>query len=152
MKGLKSLILALVLVLGAGYAHALTATGTVNVTAQVVGTCKFSVGTATLDFGQLGTGGPVTANTSLEFWCTNGTTYWVTDDDGLYETTVDAPRMFDGSANYLPYTFTYTPTNGSSTGPSTPITLSITGTVQEADYIAVPAGTYNDTVTITLSW
>ncbi len=151
MRGLKALILALVLVVGAGYAHSATTTGTVNVTATVVGTCKFTTGTTTLDFGNL-TSGDVTANTTLEFWCTMGTGYTVTDDDGLYETAPDANRMFDGGTNYIPYSFNYTPTNGTGGGVGSPITLNITGTVLESDYTAVPAGTYNDTVTITVTW
>jgi spore coat protein U-like protein len=127
---------------------------TVNVTANVVGTCKFTTDSATLDFGNLdpAVGSDVTKNTSLEFWCTKNATYTVTDDDGLYETGTDQNRMKHATlAEYIPYSFSYTPTTGSGAGKDSPLTLNISGTVLGSDYINASAGSYSDTVTMTIS-
>lgn len=127
--------------------------GTVNINAQVVGTCKFvtnaTIINVTLD---PSVGGPVTGTGSLQFWCTKGASYTVTDDDGLHESGPNQNRVKHGSLNeYIPYTFSYTPTSGTGNGPQNPITLSVSVTFAEADYVNASAGTYTDTVTITIN-
>ena len=129
---------------------------TVNVTATVVGTCLFEPisPTTTLNFGNLdpSVGSDVTANTSLEFWCTKNATYTVTDDDGLHETVSNQNRMKHATfLEYIPYSFSYTPTSGTGAGKGTSITLNISGTVRGSNYINASAGSYSDTVTMTIS-
>ncbi len=141
---------AMLLVAGvSGIAHA-SDTATVSVSATVVGTCKFNSG-GTLDFGSL-TSGDVTVNASPqpEFWCTKNTTYTITDDDGLNEVVAGTPRLSDGSGNYINYSISYTST-GTGNGVGSPRTLDLSGTVLESDYTAVPAGSYSDTITLTIN-
>lgn len=128
-------------------------TGTVNINATVVGTCKFTTNTAnisvTLD---PSVGGTVTGSGSLAFWCTKNASYTVSDDDGLYETGANLNRVFNSTANeYIPYSFSYTPTSGTGNGPQNPITLSVTASFAQTDYQNASAGTYTDTVTITVN-
>jgi spore coat protein U-like protein len=127
---------------------------TVNVSANVVGTCKFTTASATLSFSldpSVGTDVTATATPSLEFWCTKGASYTVTDDDGIYETSSGQHRMKHASLDeYIPYSFNYTPTSGTGSGPANPITLSISGTVAYDDYANASAGSYSDTVKVTL--
>ena len=153
MKKLVSLIMVLGLVLLTGVAFA--ADTTVTVTANVVGTCRFNSATSTLAFGALdpGSGGDVNASTSTTFWCTKNAAYSITDDDGLYETGPNANRMRHETTltEYIPYTFSYTPTSGTGSGVGSPTTLDISGTVTFANYQNVEAGNYEDTVVISIT-
>ena len=129
-------------------------TATVDVQANVVGTCKFMTASAILNFGNLdpAVGTDVTATTTLTFWCTKNATYTVTDDDGLHETVSNQNRMKHATfLEYIPYSFSYTPTSGTGAGKGTSITLNISGTVRGSNYINASAGSYSDTVTMTIS-
>ena len=134
-------------------------TAQVNVSAQVVGTCKFSAASTNLPFGVLPFdingnalgAGPITA--TIDFWCTKGAAYTITDDDGLWDTGVDANRMHSDTlaiAEYIDYTATYAPASGAGAGPGSPITLTVTGNVG-ATYGANSADTYSDTITLTIA-
>lgn len=127
--------------------------GTVNINATVVGTCKFTTNTANINVSlDPSTGGTVVGSNSLAFWCTKNASYTVSDDDGLYETGPNANRVFNSSANeYIPYSFTYTPTSGTGNGPQNPITLSVSASFAQTDYQNASAGTYTDTVTISVN-
>jgi spore coat protein U-like protein len=154
MKKLLGLAMVLGLVLLTGVAFAAD-TNTVTVTANVVGTCRFNSATSTLAFGALdpGTGGDVNASTSTTFWCTRNASYSITDDDGLYETGVNANRMRHATTltEYIPYTFSYNPTSGTGNGRTSPITLNINGTVTFANYQNAEAGDYADTVVLSIT-
>lgn len=128
-------------------------TGTVNINATVVGTCKFTTNTANINVTlDPSVGGTVNGSGSLVFWCTKNASYTVSDDDGLYETGVNLNRVFNSTANeYIPYSFSYNPTSGSGNGPQNPITLSVTASFAQTDYQNASAGTYTDTVTITVN-
>lgn len=149
---MKKLILALALVTIAVIPSITFAAGstTVNVSATVVGTCQFNSGgsvTFTLD---PSVGGNVNGTvTQPQFWCTKNATYTITDDKGLNESGT-THRMKDTGTNYIPYSFTYT-TTGTGNGKTSPITMDISASVLEADYIDAPAGTYTDTVTLTIN-
>ena len=134
-------------------------TATVTVSAQVVGTCKFvAPGTAALAFGVLpfdvnGNALGAAASTTLNFWCTNRAAYTITDNDGLYETGVNANRMRSDTVlpfEYIDYTFTYNPASGTGAGPANPFLLTINGTVGTT-YAANSPDTYSDTVTLTIN-
>ncbi len=124
-------------------------TQTVTVSATVVGTCKFNSGgsiTFTLD---PSVGGNVNGTvTQPQFWCTKNASYTITDDDGLNESGT-THRLTNGS-EYIPYSFSYTAT-GTGQGRTSPITMNITSTILEADYINASAGLYTDTVTLTIN-
>ncbi len=128
-------------------------TGTVNINATVVGTCKFTTSTANINVTlDPSIGGTVNGTGSLVFWCTKNASYTVSDDDGMYETGADANRVFNSIANeYIPYSFSYTPTSGTGNGPTNPITLNLTASFAQVDYQNASAGTYTDTVTITVN-
>jgi len=149
-------IAAAVLLLAAGPAMALD-TATVTVSAIVSPTCKFSApATATLSFPVLDPGNAVNVNasTTLSFWCTDGTAYTITDDDGLYATGVNLNRMRSTALptpEFIPYSISYNPATGSGTGPASPITLTFTGTILGTDYASSSPDLYNDTVTLTIN-
>lgn len=155
MKKLVGLAMVLSLVLGLGSAAMAADINTVTVTANVLGTCRFNSAASTLAFGALDPGvvGPVNANTSTTFWCTNGTVYTIVDDDGLYETGANLNRMRHATTltQLIPYTFGYNPTTGSGTGPGTSITLDITGSVAYADFQTADPGNYSDTVVLSIT-
>lgn len=116
--------------------------------------CRFTTATATLAFGNLDPGAPVDVNatTSVVYRCTAITAFTITDDDGLYETGIDANRMNNTTAPawYLPYSFTYTPSSG--TAPkNTDQTLTINGTVKGIDYQNAYFGSYSDSVVLTIT-
>ncbi len=155
MKRLGALVVIMVLVLGAGRVWAATTSGTVNVTATVQGTCQFSVATASLDFGTLTSGDVlgVAANPDLEIWCTSGVTWNVTGEVGLNDTGCTKEHcMNDGAGTMIPYVMNITEMNGTGNGRNAAVALGITGDVLEVDYTAVSAGTYTDTVTVTVTY
>jgi spore coat protein U-like protein len=130
-------------------------THTLTVSASVSGVCKFSSSSSTLSFGALdpSSNSNATASGSTTFWCTKGTAYSVADDDGLHETAVNANRMQHSTdtTEYIPYTLTYTPTSGTGAGPTAAATLSFAGAIQYNDYKGALAGSYSDTVTVTVT-
>jgi len=156
MKNAMVVMAAAVLLLSAGTATALDS-ATVTVSAVVAPTCKFSApATATLSFGVLDPASPADVNASaiLSFWCTDGTAYTIGDDDGLYETGVNANRMRSSVLavpEFIPYTLTYGPASGAGTGPASPITLTLTGSLLGIDYASRSPDVYNDTVTLTVT-
>jgi spore coat protein U-like protein len=155
MKQLTFWAVAIALVLTMGGMGFAADTNTLSVSANVVGTCKFNVATSTLPFGALDptSAADATASGSVTFWCTNGASFTVSDDDGLYETGVNANRMRHATdvTQFIPYGLTLSPTTGTGTGPSTPITLTIDGLISNANYVNAMAGDYADTVVITVS-
>jgi len=130
-------------------------TATVTVSAAVVAVCKFSAPkTGALSFGSLdpSVGGDVNGTPAQpQFWCTKGTSYTISDDDGLYETGGGARRMQHATlTEHIPYSFTYTAT-GTGNGASNALTMNIAGTVLAANYLNASAGAYADTVTLSIN-
>lgn len=153
MKALNHKIFALLLV-ATGFSSAAMAGGnaTVNVSATVTGTCLFNSNGAvafTLDPGSASDAtGSVTQPT---FWCTNGTTYTISDDLGVNEATPgSAPRRMTNGTDFIPYSFSYT-ASGAGAGKNNPITMDIVASVANADFVNAPAGSYTDTVTLTIT-
>lgn len=136
--------------------HAGSAALSVNATVLSKSICKLNSNSSTVSFGTLDPGNPVdiTANASIGFVCRGSApiaTFIVTDDDGLHETGPDANRMRHASVltEYLPYRLTLAPTSG--TAPkNAPQSLVVTGTVQGIDYSNAYAGSYSDTVVVSL--
>ena len=85
-----------------------------------------------------------------QFWCTKGASYSITDNDGL-NVSGGAQRMKHASlAEYISYSFSYT-ASGTGTGPGTPINMDIASAVVAADYLNASAGSYADTVTLSIT-
>lgn len=133
--------------------------GTVSVSATISsgGFCWFTTNNASLDFGVLDAGSPVDVNasTTVNFRCLGfpSVTYYVDDDDGLYETGPDANRMRNTSrpTDYLPYSMDVSPRTATiSWNPFVLRTLAVSGIVRGADYQGASPGDYADTVVLTI--
>ncbi len=154
MKKSMVVFIALAVLAAGGAAWALD-TNTLTVSASVVGTCKFSAPkTSTLDFGPLDPSTPVLVNgaTSTQFWCTKGVSTDVISAD-LGANPAGATRQMKNiaGADLIPYSLTLTPVAGANAGPASPRTLNIAGSVLAADYTSKTAGSYSDTVTLTIN-
>jgi spore coat protein U-like protein len=157
-EGMKKVLMAMVavaLVAMAGSAMAADS-ASVTVSASIAGNCRFSTNTGTVSFGTLDpeAGGNVSGTvTQPVFWCTRGTAYTIGDDVGLHETGSTYRMVHATSAtDFIPYTFAYTATGtGAGAGIANRITMNIAAQVLDADYINALAGSYSDTVTLTIS-
>lgn len=126
---------------------------TVEVSATVVGTCKFTTKTGAVAFTlDPSVGGDVTGTiTQPVFWCTKGVTYAIADDNGLNESGT-TQRMKNTAGEFIPYSFTYTASGtGAGAKPGSAITMNIASSVMEADYLNASADSYTDTVTLTIN-
>lgn len=132
---------------------------TLTVTATVVSKsqCKFRSNNSTLNFGNLDLANPTdhAVTTSITFRCVGSAheaTFFITDDDGLYETGPDANRMRHTmiGTEYLSYRLTLNPTSGT-IPKNTDQTLTLTGTVKGVDYQDILVGNYSDTVVISIA-
>jgi spore coat protein U-like protein len=129
-------------------------TNTLTVSANVVGTCKFSTATSTLAFGALdpSVGTNVNATGSTQYWCTKGvTTAAITSDNGANFSGSRRMKHATSATDFIPYSLTLTPSATAPAGPATLLTLGLAGTVLGTDYTAVAAGNYADTVTLTIT-
>ena len=157
MKKVLMAVIAVALVAMAGNAMAAGQTS-INISAQVVGTCKFNSASSNLGLGSLpfdpGTGAPLgaTAAGSTTFWCTRNASYTVLDDDGANESGPNANRLVGtASGEFIPYAFSITsPTTGLGQGPTTDITLNFQAVVG-GTYAGNAADTYTDTVVLTIT-
>lgn len=155
---LLSLLLLAALV-GAPAARCLAANSTgLSVSAVLLSKnqCKFDTKNAVLDFGSLDPGNPVdvTVSAVLSYRCIGSApiaTFAFFDDDGLYETGVDLNRMQHATlpGTFIPYEFTLDHVAGTMPKNATQ-DLTVTGTLRGAGYQTALAGTYTDTVTITI--
>jgi spore coat protein U-like protein len=142
-----------------GRVLASSATHTISVGATILSknTCLFSnAGPTVLAFGAIDPSSSVnkTATTTTTFKCTGPSalaTYSITSDDGLYKTGANAPRMRHAInlTQFLPYSINLPQ---SATVPKNTVqTLTIDGTVLVADFQNAIAGTYSDTVILTIA-
>jgi len=144
--------LAMVLIF-AGISHA-AASNTLTVSATVAGTCKFSSATSTLNFGALdpSVGSNVNASGTTQFWCTKGvSTDAVAGDNGAHWSGSSRQMHDNVSGDNIPYSLSLTKDGNPNNGPASPRTLTISGTVLGTDYTGVSAGSYADTVTLTIN-
>ena len=127
-------------------------TTTVNVSANIVGTCQFST-TPTLAFGPLDqtSSSDATATGTLSFWCTNGAPYILSDSanpgvgDGSYSGTIS-----NGTDN-ITYSIGYDSYNGNGDGKSFPISSTLNATIPKVNFANVTAGAYTGTVQFTIA-
>ena len=117
-------------------------TATLNVSATVQATCSITGGTLNFGFLDPTLNGAVTANSSgVAVTCTNSTGYTLSD-----ASTNGYKLAFGG--NDIPYTINYTK---SGTGTGAAQTVAIAGNIAAGTYGTVPAGTYTDTITISVT-
>lgn len=141
MKNLRILVVALVLAAFAGPVLA-AGTATLNVSANVLGTCLFNTG-GTLDFGNLDPTNAVAVtapSAGVTFTCTNGTGYTISDDA--------AAQPLGNGTSTIAYTLAYTATgsgNGTAQG------LAITGDILAGTYATATAGAYTAAVTLSIT-
>jgi len=142
--------IALIAMAGSGMAD----TNTLTVTASVAGTCKFVAGTSLLGFGSLdpSVGTDVNASATTQFWCTKGvTTDAVSANTGLNFAGGKRGMKDTVSGDVIPYTLTLTKDANPNAGPSAPRILTLAGGVLGADYTAKTAGSYSDTVVVSIN-
>lgn len=153
MKRLMVVFMAMVFLAMAGSAMA-GGSNTLTVSASVTGTCKFSTGTSTLNFGSLdpSVGSDVNGSTTTQFWCTKGvTTDNITAGDGQHYAGGKRNMLDSVSNDLIPYTLTLAKDGNPNAGPSAPRTLTIGGTVAGSDYTGKSAGSYSDEVVLTIN-
>ena len=131
---------------------AMAATNTLTVNASVSGKCVFNSGTSTLDFGILdpASTADATGTANPQFWCTKGSAYTASAGQGLNFSTKNRMKGVTTATEFVPYSLVLAPASGTGTGKNTPITLLVTGTVLNADYVDVAAQSYTDTVVLTV--
>lgn len=137
-------------------AHAANS-GTLTLSAVVLSknVCRFSSTATALNFGNIDptTTSPVTVTLSLSYRC-NGSdavaTWSVGSDDGLHETGPGQPRMqhTTSPAFHLPYSLSF-PTSGSAPR-NVNQTMTVTGTIAPANFAAAIAGSYSDTLVLSI--
>ena len=142
----------IILVMAAMAGRATADTATVGVSATVLaGSCRFNSGgtvSFTLDHA---TGGNVSATiTQPVYRCSKDASFVISDDNGLHESGTTHRMKHTTLNEYIPYSFTYT-ASGTGLGNGKPVTMDIASMVAEADYMDVPAGSYSDTVTLTIN-
>ena len=145
-------------------AQAGSATGTMNVSGNVQGSCTVSA--VALNFGSITPGSATDAEGSIGAACTTGTTYTITIDGG--SSLVDTNRRLAEaeSENYLEYIITfdesravdsYIPANGALVSnaiaeSSETVNYSVYGRVLADENSAGVVGTYSDTLGITVTY
>jgi hypothetical protein len=119
--------------------------------------CRFNdAGPSTLAFGAIDptSASPATASTGIGFRCTGSSalaTFFVASDDGLYQTGPGQPRMRHNTVTteFLRYSLNL-PATGS-VPKNTAQTLTVVGTIAPADFANARAGTFADSVVLTIS-
>lgn len=133
-----------------------------NVTATVLDSCTVSAGDLAFGSYTAGSATPLTATSTIQVTCTNGLAYNVSLDGGSTAHSVTARAMTDGSNNlaYALYTSNAHSTiwgdgtaptarmPGTGNGGAQPLT--VYGRIGAGQF--VPAGSYSDTVTVSVDY
>jgi len=144
----------LAMVAAAAFAGSVAAADTANVlvSASVAGVCKFNAGAKTVAFAlDPSVGGAIGGTISQPtFWCTKGVTWAITDDLGANDSAGAFRMKHATAAEYIPYTFSYT-AGGTGAGKTSAVTMDISASVAENDYINATVGNYSDTVQLSIT-
>jgi hypothetical protein len=147
---------AFLLIMAAGAAAAASSTVTVSAIVLSNSNCRFNSTSAALNFGAINPSSTADAiaNATITFRCSGSAplaTFTVIHDSGLYETGPNANRMRHTTATteFLPYALTLSPTTAT-VPKNTNQTLTITGRITELQYRDAYAGSYSDSVVLTL--
>lgn len=153
MKKVLAITAAVAITAMAGSAFAATQTTTVAVGASITGACNVTSG-GSIAYGALDplVGGAVAAVVVQPVVkCTNGLSVAITDDSGLNEAGVQA-KMSDGGTGRINYAFGHA-ANATGLGSAGNLPIALTGTaLATGDYNTAPAGSYADTITLTLTF
>lgn len=132
---------------------------TLTVNATVNGTCKFTTATSTVNIAN--SGGAIdpslatnaTGQTTVQFRCTNGTTSAISADNGLNFSAGSRRVRIGATTNYMPYSLALTGAAqaGTGHGAGNEKTLTIDATIVAADHQNAAAGSYADTVLLSLT-
>lgn len=146
------IVLASLLACTAGLA--VSATQNLTVSASVSAVCSFTTAARTLSFAlDPSVGGAISGTLSgtVQYKCTNGTAIGTASGGNGLNHDGTTRRVSDGT-NSIPYSLTVT-SGGAGQGFSSgkDRTLSVTGSIAAADYLDAVAGTYTDTVVLTVS-
>jgi spore coat protein U-like protein len=157
------LVGALLLFPGPRPAAAAQTTTTFTVTATVLASCQ--VAASDLDFGNYAptSGADTTADTAIDVTCTNGTHYTIALDGGSVAQDVTARAMSDGNSHSLSYglytSAGFTTAWGDGTGSTITVSGTGDGTAQSTTVFGrlpagqyVPAATYTDHITVTVTY
>lgn len=146
----SKLLVALAAMAFAGVAAAETVG--VGVSAKVLGTCKFDT-SAVAAFPDLDPMAPAaqTAQGSVTFWCTSGTSYTLTANNGANASGAQKRMKGPGATDFISYTLALASGSGTGSGKSTPITVNADASLAGTAYQDAVAGNYSDTVTVTIA-
>lgn len=136
-----------------GVSVVLAESRTLTVSATVAESVHFSSSMSTLNFSTLNSASVSNANASISptVWLSNGTTGTIVlSGSGLYSSGTYNGTMTNGS-NSIPYTISLESSVVKGAGKSTPIPVTINANIEARDFINAPAGTYTDTVTLTIT-
>lgn len=150
----------------AGPASAATDTTDIQVTITITESCTFETGGDDVEFGQKArsSAGDVTATGSLIVNCTTGTPYTIALNEGANGASVTSRLMKRSSGTEtIPYSLyrdaamTQNWGNGTSdvqggTGNGTDQSIPVYGRVLGSSNVNVPAGSYADTITATVTY
>ena len=140
-------------------AQAATATATLSVSASISGAC--TVGGAALSFGAYSAASASTSNSTIQVTCTNGTNAVVSLNQGANNNRVPSAgsRALANAGNYLGYEIYTDNALATVWNPANAPTISSVGSpISLTAYGRIPAGqnpatgSYNDTVTITVTF
>jgi spore coat protein U-like protein len=144
-------------------AHAAQITTTFTVTATVLASCQVTA--SDLDFGNYAatSASDTAADTTVDVTCTNGTNYTIALDGGSVAHDVAARAMSDGNSHTLSYglytTAGFTTAWGDGTASTSTVSGTGDGTAQPTTVFGrlpagqyVPAATYNDHITVTVTY
>lgn len=155
MKKILAIGMAVALAASAGTAMAATSTATLDVKASLTATCSMSSPAAmnfTLDTTSTN---DATATSSINIWCTKGTSGTLTFGTGKYVSGGEN-YMKSASGDTIRYSLAVTKSGDESytgNGKSNSKDIGLTGTVANADYInATAASDYSDQVVLTFTY
>jgi spore coat protein U-like protein len=154
---LAAAVLVIVIAMGGNASALSNQSGLVDVTASIVGVCKFSATNGTIAFGALDQSSGAAATgvvTFPDYWCTKGLgVYTITADNGLH---FSGSRRLKASltADTIPYTFTFTASAAGKGMSALNVLapLATSATIAAGAYDDVTADSYSDTITLTFSY
>jgi spore coat protein U-like protein len=124
-----------------------------NVKVSVKGGCT-TTGNNEAHFGEHVSGNAhsaLSAQGEVSYWCSTGTTHTIMADNGQYFTGGTRHMQLAGGSQTIPYTLAYTPESSTGNGPSPEAKVDVTVGLAANALSSVPAGEYQDTVTVTIT-
>ena len=134
------------LALSAAQDNAATASGTLGVQITIASTCAITGNTLNFGAAVLSTATTAAGSATVQVNCTSGIPYAMAIGAGVNDL-AGAKRMKSG-ANLIPYVLTGFAGAATGTGANQNVTINGTATVPAA----TPAGTYTDTVALTVTY